>query len=325
MPITSITSDPDALTLTVVADYPVSIERLWAAWTDPSQLERFWGPPEWPATFTSFDLRVGGRATYHMTGPSGEFAGGFWIFEQIEAPRCLAVRDGFVHEDGTENVELPGTRMRIDLSSTPEGSRFVCVSRFASLQDLEQLVAMGMLEGLRAAMGQLDAVLDDRDPASQERAATLEMLGDTRVAISRIVRAPLREVWRAHREPSLVKRWMLGPDGWSMPVCELASGVGDSYRYEWENAADGQRFGFEGELVAREEPRREVVTERMIGVEDPGTVNELLLEPLPGGRTRIVVTIDYPSPELRQTVIDTGMVGGMELSYARLERVLAQG
>jgi uncharacterized protein YndB with AHSA1/START domain len=163
MPIQSVTSDPVALTLTVVAEYPVSVERLWRAWTDPRQLERFWGPPEWPATFTRFDLHVGGRAEYHMTGPNGESSRGFWVFEHVDAPRAFAVRDGFSNEDGTDNDALPGTSMRIDFEATEAGSRFVCVSRFASLEALEQLVAMGMLEGMRAAFGQLDAVLDDGD------------------------------------------------------------------------------------------------------------------------------------------------------------------
>lgn len=324
MPVTSITSDPSALSLTVIADYPVPIERLWAAWTDPRQLERFWGPPEWPATFTAFDLREGGMARYHMTGPSGEVARGFWEFELVDRPNTLAMRDAFANEDGSENHDLPGTKMRVTFELTAAGSRFVCVSQFASLQAMEQLIAMGMLEGLRTAMGQLDATLADPSADSLSGPTELEMIGETEVAVTRVVDQPIDRVWSAHQDPASVRRWMLGPDGWSMPTCELAAEVGARYRYEWENDTDGQRFGFEGELLEREAPRREVVTERMIGVQGPSTVNELVLQPLPGDRTRIVVNVRYPSSELRQTVIDTGMVGGMELSYARLERILRE-
>ncbi len=67
MPVTSVESDTESLTMTLVADFPVGPERLWAVFTDPRQLERFWGPPGWPATFDAFDFRIGGQAKYHMT------------------------------------------------------------------------------------------------------------------------------------------------------------------------------------------------------------------------------------------------------------------
>ena len=76
MPITSITKNPEALTMEVVADFPVRVERLWDAYADPRQLEKFWGPVEWPATFTRHDMFPGGRSEYAMTGPDGETSAG---------------------------------------------------------------------------------------------------------------------------------------------------------------------------------------------------------------------------------------------------------
>lgn len=159
MPITSVESDLETLTLTVVADYSVGVERLWAAWSDPRQLERFWGPPEWPATFTRYDMEVGGWANYFMTGPEGQQSHGYWVFEGVEAPRYFSIRDGFANEDGTPNEQMPGTRMRVEFEETEKGSRFVAVSTFASLEAMEQVMAMGMLEGMKSALGQLDGVL----------------------------------------------------------------------------------------------------------------------------------------------------------------------
>ena len=80
MPIISVSSDENALTLTVVGEYPVPVERLWEAYADPRQLERFWGPEEWPATFTRHDLTPGGESHYYMTGPDGARAHGWWGF-----------------------------------------------------------------------------------------------------------------------------------------------------------------------------------------------------------------------------------------------------
>lgn len=159
MPITSVTSDPQALTLTVVGDYPVPVERLWQAYSDPRQLERFWGPEGWPATFTRHDFVVGGRAEYTMNGPDGATSSGWWTFLAIERPRRIEIEDGFAEADGTPSRSMPSMRMTFTFESTAGGSRFTGVTRFPSLESMEQLLKMGMLEGLRSAMGQLDAVL----------------------------------------------------------------------------------------------------------------------------------------------------------------------
>ncbi len=322
MPIQSIKSDPKTLTLTAIGEYPVPVERLWEVWTDPRQLERFWGPPEWPATFTSHDLKVGGEAHYFMTGPKGEKSQGYWHFEVIEEHERIVVADGFSNEDGTPNDQMPSMRMEFTFESTESGSRLVSVTTFPSLETMEQLVAMGMLEGSRSAMGQIDAVLEDLRSLSAGIPAALEVVDDTHVVVRRTVRGTLLDVWRAFNEKELLQKWLLGPEGWEMPVCEVATEVGDGYRYEWEKAGGGDRFGFTGKLLEQEVPRRTVTTEQMIGMEGEPTRNELVLTPKPGARTLISITIEYPSKEIRDVVIGTGMVDGMEASYARLEETL---
>ena len=323
MPITKIDSDPTALTLTAIGDYAVSVERLWRAWTDPRQLERFWGPPEWPATFTRHDARVGGASVYSRTGPTGKRSRGYWRFDLVEPNRRFAIRDGFAKEDGTPDEAFPEIRMNVVFEATEGGSRFVAISTFPSVEAMERLIAMGMLEGLTAALGQLEGVIAELRASSADPAA-LEVIDDTHAVIRREVRGTLAQVWRAHHEPALLQRWLLGPDGWTMPVCDVAAEVGDTYRYEWESEADGTRFGFEGVLLESESPRRALTTERMIGTDGPSTRNELVLSPRPGGRTRVEVRIEYPSKELRDMILGTGMVDGMEASFARLERVLDQ-
>lgn len=322
MPIQSITSDTKTLTVTAIGEYSVPVEKLWKAWTNPRQLERFWGPPEWPATFIEHDLRVGGRARYYMTGPQGEKAEGYWRFEVIEENKRMVVADGFANEDGTPNDQMPSMRMDFRFESTEKGSRFVTVTTFPSLKAMEELVAMGMLEGSRAAMGQIDAVLEDLRNLSADMPAALDVVDDTHVVVRRSVRGKLTDVWRAFNEKALLQKWLLGPDGWKMSVCEVAAEVGASYRYEWEREGGGDGFGFTGELLEQEAPRRAVTTERMIGMDGSSTKNELVLTPQPGGRTLISITIEYPSKEVRDIVLGTGMVDGMEASYARLESVL---
>jgi uncharacterized protein YndB with AHSA1/START domain len=263
-------------------------------------------------------MTVGGRSSYYMTGPDGSTAHGWWRFLAVEPGRRIEVEDGFADEAGRPNDEMPSMRMVFNFESTPAGSRFTSVTYFPDLEAMEQLVGMGMMEGIQSAMGQLDGVLADLASFAAGRGTTTQILSDTQVRITRIIRGSVDQVWRAHHEADLIKRWLLGPDGWTMPVCEVAPQVGGSYRYEWEAEDGSQRFGFEGELLESVPPHRAVTTERMIGVESPSTTNEMTLTPVRGG-TLLSLVITYPSAEVRDMVLGTGMTDGMERSYARLE------
>lgn len=161
MPLTSITKDAAQLTLTVVGDYPVPQQRLWDAFADPRQLERFWGPPAWPATFTRHDFKVGGRAEYFLTGPQGEKWSGSWQFIAVNPISSFEAKDG---EDNAEDEHMPSS-MKFTFESTPTGSRMTCVTRFASVEAMEHS-ATGMEEGLRAAMPQLDVLLAERSASA---------------------------------------------------------------------------------------------------------------------------------------------------------------
>ncbi|MFJ6651694.1 SRPBCC domain-containing protein [Microbacterium sp. NPDC091313] len=318
MPVTAVTTDPEALTLTLVAEFPAAPERLWRAFTDPEQLSRFWGPPGWPATFTAFDFVPGGIAQYAMTGPHGETSRGRWEFLAIDEPRRYEVLDAFADETGAPSPDMPASRMDFVIEPTGAGSRLTSTTHFPSAEALEQLVGMGMVEGATMAMNQLDVVLQDLRAYAQGKGTRVELLDDTHVRITRLINGPRELVWRAHHEPDLLRRWMLGPDGWSMPVAE----TGEQYRFEWEPAAgvEGERFGFEGETLLSDPPRREVSTERMIGMPTQTTNDLSLYEE--DGVTLLTLLIEYPDLETRDMILATGMADGMEASYARLESLV---
>lgn len=318
MPLTSMTSDAAALTMTAVGDYPVPVERLWNAYADPRQLERFWGPETWPAKFTRHDMAPGGWSHYTMTGPDGSKAGGWWRFLAVERYRGFEVEDGFADDEGRPNDAMPSMRMVFRFESTPTGSRVTSVTHFPSLEAMEQLAQMGMEEGFRSAIAQLDDVLADLASFRAGAGTQTQILDDTHVRITRVIRGTQEQVWRAHHEPAQMQRWLLGPDGWTMPVCDVASSVGDRYRFEWEAADGSQRFGFEGELLESDAPYREVTSEQMIGMDGPGTVNEMTLTPVEGG-TLLSLVITYPNAEMRDAILGSGMTEGMERSYVRLE------
>ncbi|WP_156755951.1 SRPBCC family protein [Actinokineospora pegani] len=159
MTVTSVHKDPEARSLTFTADFAAPVERVWQIWEDPRQLERWWGPPTWPATFTQHEVKPGGRSHYFMTGPEGEKAHGWWQFTVVEAPTTLQFDDGFADENGEPAPEPPAVHATVTLTATNDGTRMVISSTFSSLEHLEQLAAMGMEEGMREALGQVDAIL----------------------------------------------------------------------------------------------------------------------------------------------------------------------
>jgi uncharacterized protein YndB with AHSA1/START domain len=121
MTVTAVRKDPQRLTLTVEAEFDASAERIWQLWADPRQLERWWGPPTYPATFTKHDLTPGSRVDYHMTGPAGDLPGGYWEVLEVDPPRRMLFRDGFANADGTPNPDLPITTVRVGIEEVARG------------------------------------------------------------------------------------------------------------------------------------------------------------------------------------------------------------
>lgn len=159
MTVTAIRKDPAARTMTLEAEFDAPASRVWELWADPRQLERWWGPPTYPATFTAHDLRPGGRVEYHMTGPEGDQPKGYWEVDEVEPPHRLVFRDGFANDDGRPNTEFPLTTATVTIEEASGTTRMRIESEFPSVEAMEQLAAMGMEEGLRQAVGQIDAIL----------------------------------------------------------------------------------------------------------------------------------------------------------------------
>jgi uncharacterized protein YndB with AHSA1/START domain len=160
MTVTAVRKDPDALAMTITAEFSASPARIWQLWEDPRQLERWWGPPTYPATVDSHDLSVGGRVAYHMTGPTGDQPRAFWEIVEVDAPHSLVFRDVFANDDGTPNTDFPVSQSRVRIEEIGDGrTRMSIESVFPSLEAMEQVLAMGMEEGLTQAVGQIDAIL----------------------------------------------------------------------------------------------------------------------------------------------------------------------
>lgn len=158
--------------------------------------------------------------------------------------------------------------------------------------------------------------------------AEVTLPSDTEVRVARTFEAPADLVWRAYTEPALMQRWLLGPPGWSMPVCEMDLRVGGRFRWRWRNNEDGKEFGFTGAFKEIEPPKKIVHSEFYDPGDIGGSMGEGMLVTVTfdeqAGQTTMTTTIAFTSKEDRDLALSTGMTDGMEMSYRLLDSLLAE-
>lgn len=159
MPVTDVTKDLDNRTLTITARFAAPVERVWAIYADPRQLEQIWGPPGYPATFVDHDLREGSRVTYFMTGPNGEKYPGYWLVTGVDEHRSLTFDDGFADEDFNPDPTMALGHNRIEFTADGDATIVTCTTVYDSAEDLQAVLDMGMAEGATLAMNQIDGLL----------------------------------------------------------------------------------------------------------------------------------------------------------------------
>jgi uncharacterized protein YndB with AHSA1/START domain len=146
---------------------------------------------------------------------------------------------------------------------------------------------------------------------------------DREIVIMRSFDAPRDLVWDCHTKPALVRRWLLGPPGWEMPVCEIDLRVGGKYRYEWEDKGRGVKMGMGGTFTAVKKPEHISSKEKFDDDWTGGETDVSQVFTENGGKTTLTLTILYASKQARDGAAATGMTDGMEHGYRRLDEVLA--
>ena len=157
MTVIAVDRDPAALTLTIVAEFGTPAERVWQVWADPRQLERWWGPPTYPATILEHDLTPGGRVTYYMTGPDGKKLRAWWRITSVDPPHSLAFEERNT-DDSTPADNAPTTSIEVRLVETSEHTTMTITCRFALTADKEA-PGIDTEKGMKLAVGQIDALL----------------------------------------------------------------------------------------------------------------------------------------------------------------------
>ena len=154
-----IQKDPAARTLTVAASFDAPVERVWQLLADPRQLERWWGPPTYPATFVDHELTPGAISSYFMTSPEGVKHPGWWRIISVDAPHALEHEDGFSDDSGQPDPSMPTCVMRCTLTPQGASTELRIVTTYPTTEAMERMVGMGMVEGLTQALGQIPAIL----------------------------------------------------------------------------------------------------------------------------------------------------------------------
>jgi len=143
----------------IVAEFEASPDRVWDVWEYARQLERWWGPPTYPATFTRHEFVVGGESRYFMTGPDGEQPHGWWRISAIDKPRRIEFENGLAGDDGepVPGVEPMPTDVRFE--QIDGGTRMTIVAHYVDVEQMEKMLSLGMEEGMGLAIGQIDELL----------------------------------------------------------------------------------------------------------------------------------------------------------------------
>lgn len=159
MPVTSIAKDIDQRTLVITAEFAAPVERVWAIYADPRQLEQIWGPPTYPATFVDHELVPGSTSRYYMTGPDGSRSGGWWRIVSVDEPRSFAIDDGFADAELNPVDGMPVSHSVFAFEAIDGGTKATFTSTYDTAEALQQVLEMGVEEGATLAINQIDGLL----------------------------------------------------------------------------------------------------------------------------------------------------------------------
>lgn len=159
MSVVSTATDEAALTLTIIARFDVEPDRVWELWEDPRILERWWGPPTFPATFVRHEFVVGGQSRYFMTGPAGQTSRGWWRIDLLDKPRRIEFANGLAGDDGEPLPGTTPTSASASFEAVEGGTSMTVTTRFADTEQMQTMLDMGMQEGMAQAIGQIESVL----------------------------------------------------------------------------------------------------------------------------------------------------------------------
>lgn len=307
-------------------------ELVFKAWTDAERLARWWGPKEFTWVSGKVDLRPGGMFHYCMRSPNGQEMWGKFVYREVAKPERIVFVNSFSDEKGgtvrapfnanwpleilntltlTENEGRTKLTLRGYPTGATEAERKTFEEAFKSME-----------QGFGGTFDQLAGYLRKTSEEARvpRKTSFIAEAGKPTIVMKRVFDAPRKLVFEAWTNPEHVSRWMLGPSGWTMPVCEIDLRPGGAWHFVWQHSK-GEKMEMRGVYREIVPPERLVATESW-GGDWPETVNTLTLAE-EDGKTTITQTMLFPSVEARDRAAKSGMEEGVEPSFNRLADVLA--
>jgi uncharacterized protein YndB with AHSA1/START domain len=293
---------------------------VWEAYTDCRHLSQWWGPTGWTVPHCQLDLRPGGKWHYCMKGemPDGNVieSWGLAVYEEIAAPERLVYRDAFSDAEGNISAEFPRALVTVNLEEVDGKTLLTSHIRYDSAADLETVLNIGMEEGISQTWDRLDDHLNMMGEG-------LVQLAEQTIVLTRVFNAPRHIVFDAMTQTEHVPHWY-GPQshGMRMTLCEIDLRVGGKWRFVIK-AADSNEVEFYGEYLTINRPSHLVFTEIFALFPDTVSTIDTVYEDW-GAQTRLVATCTYPSNEVRDNVIASGMEEGLRETYNQLDALVAK-
>lgn len=288
---------------------------VWKVFTDPNHLSHWWGPNGFWTTTTVHDFRIGGKWKFVMHGPDGTDYLNKVVFEEIDEPNFVYYKH--MGEGDTSDVFFEAM---ISFEERGDKTNVTLRSIFPTAQERDFVVEKyGAVEGAVQTLTRLNEFVQYRQKKDTHK-LELTLPSDLEARFSRLFDAPREMVWKAWTEKEHMQQWMTGPEGWTMEVVEHTLQAGGKWRYVWRRPErpDMLMDGVHKEVI----PPSKLVSTENWGEPYPETVNHLVLTE-ENGKTRMTLTIIYPTKEARDTALKTGMDDGMTLSFDRLNKLAA--
>jgi uncharacterized protein YndB with AHSA1/START domain len=297
-------------------------ELVFKAWTEPKQIEQWWGPAGFTTRVTELDLRPGGQACYVMIGPDGKEYPSKGVFREIVPFERIVTSDEF--GDGIEevlDVDLPqGMVLTILFEDLAGKTRVTIQIEHPSVEERRKHEAMGVVAGWNSSLDCLDAFLAQQH--QPQNGFTLTLPSDREILVTRVFNAPRQLVFEAWTQPEHVKRWFGGCSSMTVTVCEIDLRVGGNWRYVLQEPGNDTSFVLSGEYREIVPPERLVATERYEPIPGSDHLNTLTLSEQ-DGKTTLHILIQHESKEQRDGHFQSGMEMGLRQSLNRLEDFLS--
>lgn len=295
-------------------------ELVWRAWTDPQQVVLWWGPTGFTTTTHSMDVRVGGEWRFDMHGPDGVTYPNRIIFEEVDAPNRLV----YSHRDAGA-VEPVSFQSIVNFERQGGQTKLTMRMIFPSASDRERIVReYGAVDGALQHVERLAMHVAEQKSLRSSNTLTIALPSEREIVMVRSFDASRQLVWDANTQADLLKRWLMGPPGWSWLDCENDVRVGGRFRWSWVGPDDAK-------LIMSGEYREIVPIERIVRTEtfevgceaQAGEQLATLELTESSGRTILKCIVLYPSMEARDGAIASGMEHGVAACYARLDEMFA--